>query len=398
RHDHGVFVALAVGTLLVLLRMTWAERVKQGLLYAVTVLLLLSPYLVFIQLNGGIAFYFRQASAWAQRDRDRAPVVFPGLFENPDGVSDLARTGNTLERVVATVRDNTVAWLYYVEIMLPVLAILLLLASRDAFRGGRWPQARAKLGMVAVLALVLDAGFLRSPLEARLADPSVPLAVLVAWLVVAVPKSLVFRAEWAPAAAARIWAARGAVLVASAVVLLVFVATFGLDFYRRLDKAALTERVGRPFERAGLVAAQLRTDWRLESWATIPDHSQLFDLATYLNACTTPADRVLVQGYIPQVLALARRGFAGGHADLRPSFFGSEEAQRLTVARLSTQSVPLILLDSGDSYGAFRDWFPLVTAYIDEHYTLVGTRTFDERFGITLFARRDRTPQGAYGA
>src|SRR6185436_9603318 len=207
RHDHGVFVALAVGTLLVLLRMTWAERVKQGLLYAVTVLLLLSPYLVFIQLNGGIAFYFRQASAWAQRDRDRAPVVFPGLFENPDGVSDLARTGNTLERVVATVRDNTVAWLYYVEIMLPVLAILLLLASRDAFRGGRWPQAEAKLGMVAVLALVL-----------------------VAWLVVAVPKSLVFRAEWAPAAPARIWAARGAVLVASAVAVLVFVAAFGLDF------------------------------------------------------------------------------------------------------------------------------------------------------------------------
>src|SRR5262245_12304688 len=43
RHDHGVFVALAVGTLILLLRMSWSERIKQVLLYAATVLLLLAP-------------------------------------------------------------------------------------------------------------------------------------------------------------------------------------------------------------------------------------------------------------------------------------------------------------------------------------------------------------------
>ena len=142
------------------------------------------------------------------------------------------------------------------------------------------------------------------------------------------------------------------------------------------------------------MAAQVRSDWRFESWQEVPNHSELLDLATYLNACTNPSDRILVQGYIPQVLALARRGFAGGHADLRPSFFGSDDMQRLTVKRLEAQSVPLILLDAGDSYGAFRDWFTIVTAYIDQHYDLVGTRKFDERFGITLLARRDREARG----
>jgi hypothetical protein len=390
-----VFVALAVGTLILLLRMSWAERVKHVLLYAATVVLLLAPYLAFIQLNGGVGFYFQQASAWAQRDRDRAPVVWPGLFDNPDGVSDSAKEGSGLERAVATLHDNSVAWLYYLEILLPLLAILLLASSRDGFRQG-WTHARAKLGMVAVLALVLDAGFLRSPLEARLADPSVPMAVLVAWLVVAVPKGLVSASEWGPAAARRVWVARGAVLVIAGAVVFVLWAAFLPDLYRRLDKAALTERFGRPFERAGLVAAQVRRDWQFESWNEVPDHSQLLDLATYLNACTNPGDRILVQGYIPQVLALARRGFAGGHADLRPSFFGSDDMQRLTVKRLEAQSVPLILLDAGDSYGAFREWFTIVTAYIDQHYDLVGTRTFDERFGISLLARRDRKPEGTY--
>ena len=76
-----------------------------------------------------------------------------------------------------------------------------------------------------------------------------------------------------------------------------------------------------------------------------PERPDLVTLSLYVNACTAPNDRVLVQAYIPQVLALARRAFAGGHADLRPGFFKTEEAQRLVLDRLQRQSVPVILLD-----------------------------------------------------
>jgi hypothetical protein len=158
----------------------------------------------------------------------------------------------------------------------------------------------------------------------------------------------------------------------------------------------MTERFGKAFERAGLIAGQLRLDWDLGLWAARPERPELITLSLYINACTTPDDRVLVQSYLPQVLAMARRAFGGGHADLRPGFFEFEDAQRLTVERLRARSVPIILLDTDDSLRSFHRSFPIVTAYIDQEYRQAGMHTFDERFGLTLYVRKDRTPTGTY--
>jgi hypothetical protein len=395
RHDHGVFVALAMGvTLLLLEGVPWRDRVRHGLIYAAVVVALLLPYFAFIQLNGGVVSYFQQASAWAEKDRNRAPVVFPGLFENPDGVSAAAREGGPFTRAVATVRDNGVAWTFYAEIALPLLALLLVWASRDACRP-RWPHARAKLAMVAVLALVLDAGFLRSPLAARLADPSVPLAILVAWLAVALPQ-LFSVSRWRWPAGAPGWTLAMLMLVLASPLVFTLPAIASHDFTRRLDKAGLTERFGKPFERASGVAEQLRADWRLESWVEREGLPELLMLSMYVNACTKPTDRVMVQAYMPQVLGMARRAFAGGHADLRPGFFRTEDAQRLTVARLERQSVPIILFEADREFENFRKSFPLVMAYVDAHYRAAGSRVFDGRFGTTLYVRNGLTPSGSY--
>ena len=183
RHDHAVFVGGAFAALLLLRGWSWRERLRHAGVYGVLVVLLLSPYLLFIQANGGLGSYFRTASAWAERDRERAPVVWPGLFDNSDGVSVDAAAG-VVSRAVDTIQDNTVAWLFYAELALPLLALMLLAASPSAFRPG-WPNARVKLAVVAVLGALLNAGFLRAPLEARLADPSVPHVLLLAWMPVA---------------------------------------------------------------------------------------------------------------------------------------------------------------------------------------------------------------------
>ena len=396
RHDHGAFVAAAMAVQLLLMeRMRWLEKVKHAVLYGAIVLALLAPYMLFVQLNGGLGSYFEQAMAWAERDRDRAPVVWPGLFANPDGVSDEARSANPATRSVAVVRDNITAWTYYAEIALPFVALGLLVLSPVAFRP-KWPQARAKIGMVAVLALVLDAGFLRSPLAARLADPSVPLAILLAWILVALARLLFATGDLAPSVRSRAWLVRAAGVAASAPLLFVFTAGMTKDLYDRLDKANLTERWGKGFERASNIEEQVRRNWKLESWLDQPDRPELYELAFYVNACTLPTDRVLVQAYIPQVLALAGRAFAGGHADLRPGFFGSTSAQELTIARLRRQSVPIVLLEAGESYGNFREGFPLVTAYLEQEYRVAGTKEFDGRFGTTLLVRRDRQPTGTY--
>jgi hypothetical protein len=320
-------------------------------------------------------------------------VVWPGLFENPDGVSDAAQSSNPLTRSVAVVRDNIVAWTFYAEIALPLLALALLALSPVAFRP-TWPQARAKIGTVAVLALILDAGFLRSPLGARLADPSVPLAILLAWVLVALSRLVAATSDLRPSLRGSL-VLRGAALVAAAPVLFVFASGITRELYDRLDNSGLTDRFGKGFERASSVAAQVRQDWRLESWLNRSDRSELYDLAFYVNACTLPTDRVLVQAYMPQVLALARRAFAGGHADLRPGFFTSTAAQALTVSRLERQSVPIVLLQT-EAVKDFRESFPLVTAYLDRHYRVAGEKEFDGRFGTTLLVRQDRQPTATY--
>jgi hypothetical protein len=396
RHDHGVFVGVAMAVLLLFMDgQRWLDRLKHALVYGAIVCALLAPYLLFVQFNGGLVSYLQQASEWAERDRNRAPVVWPGLFDNPDGVSDAATSTNVLTKSVAVVRDNIIAWTFYSEIALPWLALALLTLSPVAFRP-KWPQARAKIATVAVLALVLDAGFLRSPLGARLADPSVPLAILLAWLVVALVRLLFVPGDLTPSLRGTAGLVRAGGVLAAAPLLFVFWAGMTHDFYDRIDKAGLTERWGKAFDRAGEVADQVRLDWKLESWQSRPDRPELYELSFYVNACTAATDRVLVQAYLPQVLALARRAFAGGHADLRPGFFTSTAAQELTVSRLQRQSVPIVLLEAGESLEGFRKSFPIVTAYLDRTYRVAGTKEFDGRFGTTLLVRRDREPAGTY--
>jgi hypothetical protein len=211
-----------------------------------------------------------------------------------------------------------------------------------------------------------------------------------------VPQKLVSGSAFNAAARPYRWLVRTAAgTVAVGVALVIYVALSN-DLYRQLERAWLTDGIRQATGRVAGISQSLREEWKLETWLDRADRPELMTLSLYLNACTQPTDRVLVQGYLPQVLALARRAFAGGHADLRPGFFGDEDAQRLTVARLERQSVPVILLDTDASYRNFRTGFPLVMSYIDGHYRLAGTRVFDGRFGINLFVRRDLAPQGSW--
>lgn len=58
--------------------------------------------------------------------------------------------------------------------------------------------------------------------------------------------------------------------------------------------------------------------------------------------------------------------------------------------------MPIILLDSDGGNEAFRRSFPLVITYIDRHYTVAATHTFDGRFGINLLVRRDTAPKSTW--
>jgi len=390
RHDHGAFVAIVTAAMLLFAtRLRWAARLRYALVYGALSLALLSPYLLFIQLNGGLGAYRRQAREWVEEERARTPIQWPGLFDNPDGASEAGRAGEFPARAVAVVRDNRVAWLYYLEIALPFLALFIVALSRDAFRPG-WPEAVPKIAVVAVLGIVLDAGFLRSPLQARLADPSVPHAILLAWLSVAIPRLLTSRSSWRPAPQRWIVTLRALSLAAALLVVFILGSIFSSRLYERLEDAYLTEGPRVAVARAATVSEGARRDWDLSTWVDRADRSGLMTLALYLNTCTAPGSRVFIQPYLPQVLGMAQRGFAAGFGDLRPGFFDEPEFETLALRRMRGQDVPVVLLDAGDSLENFRESFPTLTAYFDAAYETAATRMFDDRFGVTLLVQRGR--------
>ena len=397
RHDHGVFVAAAFAVLLLLLQQVpWRERVRHGLVYGVLVLALLAPYLLFIETHGGVVTYFQTAAAWAQQDRNRAPVVWPGLFDNPDGVSAQATSGNVLRRAIATIQDNSVAWLFYAELSLPLIALVLCWMSPYAFRRG-WPNASPKIATVAALAVMLNAGFLRSPLTARLADPSVPHAVLLAWLCVAAVRLARRGDDVRPSWRTDAWFIPGSTVTIALAVVLVAVMAAGAadDLPRRLEKAVLDNTWDDALDRTDDVWESVSKSFPIANDPSA-DPDALQTVSLYLRQCTWPTDRIFVQHYIPQVLALAERGFAGGHADLRPGFFESEQMQRLTVSRLKQQSVPVALVGASDDLGGFRHSFPIVVSYLDQQFENVAEHTFDGRFSIRLLVNRDARATGRF--
>ena len=394
RHDHGAFVAAGMALLLVALTdVPWRARLRHGVVYGSLVVALLSPYLLFLQLNGGVVPYFESAASWADRDRDRAPVVWPGLFDNPEGVSDAAQDGPLLARARAIAHDNRVAWLFYMMAVLPFVSLAALAASRQAFRPD-WPRAGAKLAVVAGLGVVLNVGFLRSPLAARLADPSVPHAILIAWLGAGVMRACLNRDSLRPALQRVALGARLGLVVSALPVALVVTVLLTDDSYNRLDKAILLEGPGRAFRRVGIVTSSLKRRWPIDT--TRGDEAQgVMKLAVYLRECTSENDRVFMGLYLPQVLALADRAFAGGHGDLRRGFFNSSDDQRLTLSRLRRQSVPVAVLGTAE-YEGFRESFPLIASYFDDRYRVAGDRALDERFSIKLLVKKDLIPRRTY--
>jgi len=383
RHDHGVFVAMAMATLLLVLQAPSAgARLRHALVYGVLVLALLTPYFIYLSQSGGILFHARTAMSWSERDRGRAPLVLPRftITVPPIGAVDQEKTNPAEALLVA----NGIPWTFYTLELLPVLALLILLRAPSAFRPD-WPEARAKVAMVAVLAVILNVGFLRGSLGARFADVSVPQAVLGAWFALVCAR-LFMRGEWEAGRAAA-WGSRY-LLPTMVAVLMLGVAGVRAHALRDRDTPVT-------FAEVRNVMSRYERIWPLAGWAN-PDSPETMALAFYLERCTEPTDFVFVSPYLPQVVGLANRPFAGGHGDLRPDFFNTEEHQRLTIARLQRQPVPVAIVSAPEQYEGFRRSFPILDAYMAERFRRVGTRTLAEGMKLDVLVDRRRVSVGTY--
>jgi hypothetical protein len=85
----------------------------------------------------------------------------------------------------------------------------------------------------------------------------------------------------------------------------------------------------------------------------------------YVFECTSETDRLIAAWFAPEIYFYVERAFAGGQVYLIQRWHNSPEDQRLTIARLERQRVPIVIEKIDYEY---YHYFPLVADYVRHHY------------------------------
>lgn len=341
RHDHGLFLGIGAA-LTILLGST--RRSVDLMTLAVAALAFVLPYLLYVELHGGLLVYFRTGVEFSQREASRQWHVWPRVFgdEHP------------LESA-----------LLYELYLLPIIAFAVLAAT--GFRQAAW------VAPVAAVALLVDFSFIRDPLNTRLADAIVPAVFVGAWLL------------------ERAVSASSVRLVAAPVAVL-FVLLFGASVlavgstYEEIDRAGLLghrQEIPQRFVERTADLTQRFVDYQMPT----PASRLLVPFFKYVDRCTKPDDRLLVGGFMVEVPFYAQRLFAAGQ-EYFGAYFGSEANERFAFDRLRRQRVPFALLPSEDAAG-FDSSFPLVAPYVHAHYAPLTDVPVDDDQTIRILVSRD---------
>jgi hypothetical protein len=165
RHDLGVYASAGIGAaLLVAYGTNWRQTVRVLAEYAVAVVALLSPYVLFVQWSEGITEHLHEAIEFAKGEahqRFLTPPAFPFFF-SADSVS--------------WSRMDSAVFLFYAAHALAILCLVLLGRSKER-PTGREPVAAAGFAMLLMYLLVV----LRHPIDSRIQDVAALLAINGAW-------------------------------------------------------------------------------------------------------------------------------------------------------------------------------------------------------------------------
>jgi hypothetical protein len=340
RHDHGLFLAVG-GTLAVLLSpqpAALSDRCRQAATLAGAVLMMVLPYLLYVQFHVGLRNYLETGISFSRVEAARQWHVWPAVF------------GDEYPFFSALVYELHV---------LPLLALCAVVALRRHERAGYF---RAFVVPVSVVAVMANFNFIRDPLATRLPDAIVPGVVLGAWLLQRAWQARPLRP------AARVLA------VASGVVFSLSVLEAG-NTVEVIDRADLINEWDHLQRLTRNVTSTLRAtgaNTRMPSRAS----ESLKPFFSYLERCTTAEDRLLVGGYLVELPFIARRRFAAGQQYFGGSFVGTPESQSRMLSLLQRQRTPFAVIPA-DEAAAFQRGFPQIAAYVDTHYMLMGATSMD---------------------
>ena len=328
RHDHGLYLgAAALVTILAAPAFDRQTRWGRALLFGASVVVLLAPFLLFVQRHEGLLNYASAAIEFSRREADRTQLHLTAIQGTREG------------------------WLFYGLHALALTAIAC--AWFEHRRGSRDALLAVPLVVSAVL---VNINFLRDPLEARLPDVIVPAVLLGAWL-----SSRAFRIQpsirraAAVVAVAMMWAAG-----------VVSVSAVG-HAREQLERTDLWLGIGQLPHLLREKTAQLTTRYAREQ---LPDGRllQLVPFFEYVDRCTTVRQRLLVAGNAPEVYIYARRPFAAGHSTFIEGYTQSSREQQRLLERAQSQVVAFVLILS-DEYETWRRGFPQLNAFVESRFT-----------------------------
>ena len=326
--------------------------------------------------------------------RDTSPANLEALGDDPHvaGTTGLGRVARPAWRELLAALSpfriapalhtaaNADAWLFWLFWMLPLVAGVIL-RRRALKRPERWPGEVALVSALVVLALLVDAGFLRDILRTRFSDAVVPPALLGAWLLG------LCRARW-PSHRLRQRAvqALGVVAIVITVAAITTVANTG----ERVALTGMDEGVDGLERRSAAVARLLAGPHRQAMAPPSRQAAALMPFFSYLDRCTSTADRIIVTGESPDVVVLAGRRFAGDGA-VFGAWYSSAVHQDRTLEQLKARPALFVLLMDA---AAFRTRFPVIDLYIQGAYELMGTVPVEGAEPIPILVYRDRMPDG----
>ena len=369
RHDYLVYLAAPVAILILSGTRGWRVALDRLAVYTATVALLLAGPLYSIHHYVGLGSYLATARALVAQEANRTTFRWPQFGPEPGGLAAFLSN-----------EGNAIALLYDLSVAIPIVALLALIGSPRA-KGLDTRQTRAVVASLALLALLLDRFFLRNNLGARFGDLGAPLAILAAWL------TWRFTSDSLPRRAV-VWAIAAMVLLPTMQAL----GTTG-SVRHELDTSGLSDSLKKIGRRLVAVSADLRA---LPPSRVAPADPEP-NAAEYVRQCTAPTDRILVVADAPEILAMAGRPFAGGHPTFRPGFYTLASDQRETLARLSHESVPVVLLDEEHSYTThFVPQFRLIHEHVMAGYDRAGVLPAPAGPPVQVFTARGRTPWGRY--
>jgi hypothetical protein len=330
RHDHGLFLWAGAMVMLMLQpeAATWKASLQRMAVFTACVVAILLPYLVYVEVNGGLWTYFRTGIEFSQREAERQWHVWPKVIGDP--------------------RPLDSAMVYELH-LIPFIAGAVLLTL------GRTPEKRAEVARIAPLiavAFLVNYNFIRDPLNTRLPDAIVPAVVLGAWIVHRAQMSEKLKLVALPAALSGLFIMSASVFSVG-------------QTWEQLDRTDVIRAWRRTPELFRERTADLQSRFVL---GYMPTRSvvRLQPFFAYLDRCTTIDHRLLIGGFLPEVPFFARRRFAAGQGYFG-AYFGSDENQRTALRRLRGQVVPFVILPS-DYTAEFDERFSLVAPYVRARY------------------------------